>query len=516
MKKHLFKSTLVVSAMTSISRVFGLIRDVVFSQLFGAGVGMDAFVIAFRIPNFLRRLFAEGGFSQAFVPVLSEYKEQKSEAEVQALIDQTTATLGLSVLVTTVVGMIIAPVVVSIFALGWAFDTDQAKFELAVEMLRITFPYLLFISLTALAGGILNTYRRFAVPAFTPVMLNLSLIACAIWLAPGFPDDKRVVALAWGVFIAGAVQLLFQFPFLHKLGLFPVPRFGRDREGVRRIFKLLLPMLFAVSITQINLLVDTLIASFLVTSSISWLYYSDRLVEFPLGVFGIALSTVIMPGLSAHYANDARDDYVKTLDWALRWVFLMAPAAALGLAILSGPILATIFRYREFSSYDVDMASVSLMAYAVGLPAFILIKVLATGFFSRQDTATPVKVGAIAMLSNIVFNLLLVGPLLHAGLALATSMSAYLNAGLLYYHLNKHRYYLPQAGWGSYFLKLGIALTVMTVMLLQFVPDLDHWYQWSVLTRVSRLVFWVIAGAVVYLVTLLITGIRPREMISHP
>ena len=497
MKKHLFKSTLMVSAMTTISRLFGLIRDVVFSQLFGAGVGMDAFVVAFRIPNFLRRLFAEGGFSQAFVPVLSEYREQRDQAEVQALIDQTTATLGLSVLVTTVAGVIIAPVVVSVFALGWAFDTDQAKFDLAVEMLRITFPYLLFISLTALAGGILNSYRRFAVPAFTPVFLNLSLIACAIWLAPGFPEEKRVVALAWGVFIAGAVQLLFQFPFLRQLGLFPVPRFGRDSEGVRRIFKLLMPMLFAVSITQINLLVDTLIASFLATSSISWLYYSDRLVEFPLGVFGIALSTVIMPGLSSHYANDAREDYIKTLDWALRWVFLMAPAAALGLAVLSGPLLATIFRYREFTSYDVDMACVSVMAYAVGLPAFILIKVLATGFFSRQDTSTPVKVGAIAMLSNIVFNLLLVGPLLHAGLALATSMSAYLNAGLLYYHLNKHRYYLPQAGWGSYFLKLGVALTVMTVMLLQFVPDLDHWYQWSVMARVSRLLLWVIAGAVV-------------------
>ena len=525
MKKHLFKSTMVVSAMTTISRIFGLIRTVVFATMFGAGMEMDAFVVAFRIPNFLRRLFAEGGFSQAFVPVLTEYREQRGEDEVKALIDQTTATLGLSVLVTTVIGMVIAPVVVSVFALGWAFDphqasfslaADRAKFDLAVEMLRITFPYLLFISLTALAGGILNTYRKFAVPAFTPVFLNLSLIACAIWLAPGFPEDKRVVALAWGVFIAGAVQFLFQLPFLRQLRLLPIPRFGRDSEGVRRIFKLLVPMLFAVSITQINLLVDTLIASFLATSSISWLYYSDRLVEFPLGVFGIALSTVIMPGLSAHYANDAREEYVKTLDWALRWVFLMAPAAAVGLAILAGPILATIFRYHQFTSYDVDMAGISLMAYAVGLPAFILIKVLATGFFSRQDTATPVKIGAIAMISNIVFNLLLVGPLLHAGLALATSMSAYLNAGLLYYHLNKHRYYQVQAGWGVYFLKLGVALAVMAAVLLQFVPDLNHWYQWSVLARVFHLVLWVVAGAAVYLVTLLITGIRPREMISHP
>lgn len=516
MKKNLFKSTLVVAAMTTLSRIFGLVRDVVFASMFGAGAGMDAFIIAFRIPNFMRRLFAEGGFSQAFVPVLSEYREQRTEEEVQALIDQTTATLGLTVLITTVIGIIIAPVVVSVFALGWTFNHDQGKFALAVEMLRITFPYLVFISLTALAGGIFNTYRKFAVPAFTPVLLNLSLIACAIWLTPGFPPEKRIVALAWGVCIAGAVQLLFQLPFLRQLRVIPVPRFGRDREGVRRIFKLLLPMLFAVSITQINLLVDTLIASFLVTSSISWLYYSDRLMEFPLGVFGIALSTVILPGLSAHYANDAREDYVKTLDWALRWVFLVALPAAFGLALLAQPLLATIFRYRQFTTYDVEMSGFSLMAYAVGLPAFILIKVLATGFFSRQDTATPVKIGAVAMISNIVFNLLLVGPLLHAGLALATSLSAYINAGLLYYYLKKHRHYEFQTGWGRYFLKLVVALAVMSVMLWHFVPDINHWYQWSALTRVLRLLFWVIAGAAVYLLTLFITGIRPRELIAHP
>lgn len=502
--------------MTTISRIFGLVRDVILASLFGTGTGMDAFIVAFRIPNFLRRLFAEGGFSQAFVPILSEYKEQRSKAEVQALIDQTSATLGLALLTTTVIGVIIAPVVVSVFALGWVFDNQQDKFDLAVQMLRITFPYLFFISLTALAGGILNTYRKFAVPAFTPVLLNLSLIACAIWLAPEFPADKRVVALAWGVFIAGAVQLLFQLPFLMKLGVLPVPRFKRDSEGVRRIFKLLIPILFAVSITQINLLIDTMIASFLVTSSISWLYFSDRLMEFPLGVFGIALATVILPVLSTHYANDSQEDYIKTMDWALRWVFLIALPAAIGMAMLAQPMLTTIFQYREFSSYDVEMAGLSLMAYAIGLPAFILIKILASGFFSRQDTRTPVKIGVIAMLANIVLNLLLVGPLLHAGLALATSLSAYINAGLLYYYLKKRRHYQLQAGWGSYFLKLGIALIAMSLMLHQFVPDISNWFEWGVQTRVTQLVLWVVAGAAVYLLTLFLTGIRPREMIAHP
>lgn len=502
--------------MTAISRVFGLVRDVAFASLFGAGTGMDAFIIAFQIPNFLRRLFAEGGFSQAFIPVLSEYREKRSREEVQALIDQTTATLGLTLLITTIIGIFIAPVVISIFALGWVFDEGQAKFELAVHMLQITFPYLFFISLTALAAGILNTYRKFAVPALTPVFLNVSLIGCAIWLAPEFPDEKRVIALAWGVFIAGTVQLVFQFPFLYKLGLFPTPGFKRDSEGVRRIIKLLIPILFAVSVTQINLLVDREIASFLVTSSISWLYYSDRLMEFPLGVFGIALSVVILPGLSAHYANNSREDYVRTMDWALRWVFLIALPAAAGLALLAQPILTTIFRYREFSSYDVEMAGISLMGYAVGLPAFILIKVLATGFFSRQDTRTPVKIGAIAMLSNIVFNLLLVGPLLHAGLALATSLSAYINAGLLYYHLKKYKHYQALQGWGGYFLKLVIAISVMSAMLYFFVPDTADWFGWGIFSRVSQLLLWVLAGAAVYLLVLLVSGLRPREMISHP
>jgi putative peptidoglycan lipid II flippase len=502
--------------MTSLSRVLGLVRDVVFASFFGAGADMDAFIVAFRIPNFLRRLFAEGGFSQAFIPILAEYKERRDHAAVRALLDQTTASLGLTLFITTVAGMILAPVVIALFALGWVYEDGQGKFNLAVEMLRITFPYLLFISLTGFAGGILNTYRQFAVPAFTPVILNVALIASAVWLTPGFPDEKRIVALAWGVFIAGAVQLLFQVPFLLKLRLLPVPRFNADPTGVRRIFKSLLPILFAVSVTQINLLVDTLIASFLQTGSISWLYYSDRMVEFPLGVFGIALSTVILPGLSAHHANNAREAYVKTLDWALRWVALVALPAAAGLALLAGPILSTLFGYREFSDYDVEMARFSLVAFAAGLPAFIVIKVLATGFFSIQDTATPVKIGVIAMASNIALNLLLMGPLLHAGLALATSLSAYLNAGLLYYHLQRRRHYLLEPGWGGYSLRLIVALGVMGVILYLFVPTLGQWQSWDLPARAYGLAFWVAAGAGVYALTLWLVGVRPHRMIAHP
>jgi len=349
---RLFKSTLTVGAMTTVSRIFGLIRDVVIARYFGASMGMDAFIVAFRIPNFLRRLFAEGGFSQAFVPILSEYKEQRSHEDVQALLDQTSAVLGLALFVTTVLGVLAAPLLVMIFAPGFIGDT--IKQDLAAQMLRITFPYILFISLTSLAGGVLNTYRKFAVPAFTPVLLNLSLISCAIWLAPGF--SQPVTALAWGVLLGGILQLLFQFPFLLRLRLFPRPSFKRDREGVSRIVILLVPILFAVSITQINLLVDTIIASFLVTGSISWLYFSDRLVEFPLGVFGIALATVILPNLSEQHAKGSQESYSKTLDWALRWVFIIALPAAIGLILLAQPMLTTIFQYEQFSAHDVLMA----------------------------------------------------------------------------------------------------------------------------------------------------------------
>ena len=498
--------------MTALSRVLGLARDIVIASLFGAGQGVDAFIVAFRIPNFLRRLFAEGGFSQAFVPVIAEYREKRSQDEVQALIDQTSASLGLILLLTTIAGVLAAPLLVLVFAPG--FIDEPAKQDLAVMMLRLTFPYLLFISLTAFAGGILNTYRRFAVPAFTPVLLNLSLIACAIWLAPHFKEP--IVALAWGVLLGGVVQLLFQFPFLFRLRLFPRPAFNRDRHGMKRIFSLLIPALFAISITQINLLIDTLIASFLEDGSISWLYFSDRLVEFPLGVFGIALSTVILPNLSEHHARQSVDEFRRTLDWALRWVLLISLPAAVGLALLATPALTTMFQYREFTHVDVLMAGKSLCAYAVGLPAFILIKVLATGFFSRQDTRTPVMIGCIAMVAGIILNLLLVIPLRHAGLALATSLAAWINAGLLYRSLKRSCGGITGTGWSAYLVKIGVALFLMSAVLSLAVPSLDEWVAWDMAARVIRLGFWIVCGACVYLMTSRILGIRFMQMTLHP
>ena len=510
MRNKLLKSTLVVSLMTSLSRLLGLVRDVIIGAMFGPGAGVDAFIVAFRIPNFLRRIFAEGGFSQAFVPVLSEYRERRSRDEVSALLEHTVAVLGSWLCVTTVIGVLAAPLLIWLFAPG--FSADLEKQALAARMLSITFPYILFISLTAMAGGILNTYRRFAVPAFTPVLLNLSLIGCALWLTPYFPAEQRVVALAWGVLIAGVAQLLFQFPFLLKLRLLPRPRFRRDREGVGRIIKLMIPTLFAVSVTQVNLMVDTIIASFLETGSISWLYFSDRLVEFPLGVFGIALATVVLPSLAAEHAGKDHAAFNKTLDWALRWALLVALPASAGLMLLGAPLLTALFQYNEFSAYDVHMAHRSLLMYALGLPAFILVKVLSAGFFSKQDTKTPVTVAVLAMLANIVLNLALVVPLAHAGLALATSLSACLNAALLYYALRRKKGFQTSPGWLLHLGQIGLALAVMALALVYFVPAPSTWLQWGLYERAVNVVSFTLAGALAYFATLWLCGLRLRNL----
>ena len=515
MSRKLFKSTAIVSVMTLFSRILGFVRDMVFARLFGAGVGTDAFFIAFKIPNFLRRLFAEGAFSQAFVPVLGEYKTSHDEEDVRELVDRVAGTLAGILFLITLLGVLAAPVLIMIFAPGFIGDSD--RYDLAVSMLRMTFPYLFFISLTAFAGSILNSYGKFAVPAFTPVFLNLSLIAAAIWLAPQM--EQPVTALGIGVFVAGLVQLAFQLPFLKKLGLAPRLRWGMAHDGVRKILRLMLPAIFGSSVVQINLLFDTLIASFLVTGSVSWLYYSDRLVEFPLGIFGIALATVILPSLSQQHANKSPEHFSRTLDWALRWVLIVGVPATLGLFLLASPILITLFQYGEFSSHDVRMSSISLMAYSLGLLGFILVKILAPGFYARQDTRTPVKVGIIAMVSNMVLNILFVVPLVmgdyeapHAGLALATSVSAFINAGLLFYILRRERVYRPEAGWLRLFLQLMPANILMVLFLWWGIDAPEKWLQAEAWSRIWHLAILVAGGGAVYLLGILATGLRPWQL----
>ena len=504
--------------MTLLSRVFGLIRDMVLSRMFGAGVIMDAFFVAFKIPNLLRRFFAEGAFAQAFVPVLSEYRARRDAGESRALVAAASGTLGLVLFGITLLGVVAAPIFILIFAPGFVDDGDgNPRYDLAVEMLRWTFPYLLFISLTGLAGGVLNTYRRFTAPAFTPVLLNLVLIGFALWVAPRW--ESPGLALAVGVFVAGLVQLLFQIPFLARLGMLTWPRWGWRDEPVQRILRLMLPVMFGSSVAQINILFDTLLASFLATGSITWLYYSDRLMEFPLGVFGIALATVILPGLSEQHAKEDAGGFSDTLDWALRLTLLIAAPAAVGLVMLARPLVTTLFYGGEFGAHDVAMAEASLVAYGFGLIGFILVKVLSPGYFARQDTRTPVRIGVLALVVNMVLNVIFVVTLIqvehgapHAGLAAATTCSALLNAGLLLRGLRRLGVYRPLRGW----LKLGAQIAAAVVAMAAFLFWADSmqgdWLQQSVWSRVMGLALNVAGGAGVYFAALLVVGVRPGQL----
>ncbi|MBQ0752662.1 MAG: murein biosynthesis integral membrane protein MurJ [Gammaproteobacteria bacterium] len=510
----LVASTAVVSVMTLLSRVLGLARDVVLARLLGASAGTDAFFVAFRIPNFLRRLFAEGAFNQAFIPVLSEYKNNGVAGAVQALINRVAGTLGVALLLVTMVGVVGAPVLITLFAPG--FGDDPAKRALAVEMLRLTFPYLFFIALTAFSGAILNTWNRFAVPAFTPVLLNICLIGAALLLAPMFAEGRMAVALAWGVLAAGVVQLTFQLPFLAQLGLLPKPTMAWQDPGVRRILALMAPAIFGVSVSQINLLLDTVLASLLETGSVTWLYYSDRLVELPLGIFAIAIGTVILPSLSKKHAAATPEAFSQTLDWALRLVLLVGVPAAVALAVIASPLLSTLFQYGEFSGNDVLRASQSLMAYSVGLVAFMLIKVLAPGYFARQDTRTPVRIGIIAMVANMAFNLMLVWHFYHAGLALATSLSAWLNAVLLYQGLRKAGVYRPAPGWPLLLARLLVSASAMAGLLWWLQRYLGSvgigMDAGAALERAGWLAVLVASGAGCYFICLLLLGLRPRHL----
>jgi len=505
--------------MTLISRVLGFVRDVIFARFFGASATFDAFVVALRIPNMLRRFFAEGSFSLAFVPVLAEYKSRRDHESLRALIDATVGSLAALLLLIVGVGLLVAPWLVSAFAPGFRADPDQ--FDLASRLLRITFPYALLISLVALAGGILNTFRRFALPAVTPVVLNLCLICAAIWGSQWF--SSPVYALAWAVLVAGVLQLLIQLPALTGLRLLPRPKLAWRHPGVRKIRRLMLPTLFGSSVAQINILVDTLIASMIAQGAVSWLYYSDRLMEFPLGVFGIAIATVMLPSLSQRHSDDDRAGFAQTIDWGLKMAVLIALPAAVGLIFLAGPIITTLFFHGAFSAHAAEMSAVSLAAYAAGLPAFVLVKVLAPGFYSRQDTKTPVRIAVIALLSNVVLNLVFVALLTrwpiaglppHAGIALASSISGYLNASLLYLGLRREGLLRPQGDWIRHARAVVLASVAMAAVVVLLAGDWQSWQLMSLSDRGVRLGSAIGLGAVVYLISILLGGVRIRELLA--
>ena len=507
MSRHLFKSTVIVSSMTLISRILGFVRDMLIARIFGVDVATDAFFVAFKIPNFLRRLFAEGAFAHAFIPVLADYKEQGSEANLKVFVDKTAGTLAGILMLLTLIGVVVAPVLILLLAPGFAWQGSQ--YELAVLLLKITFPYLFFISLVAFAGAILNAHDKFAIPALTPVFLNISMIVAAIWFAPLM--EQPIVALAWGVFAAGIIQVCFQIPSLIRLGLLPRFKWGYNDPGVKKTISLMLPAIFSVSVTQINLLLDTLVASFLTVGSVSWLYYSDRLVEFPLGMLGLALGTVILPKLAKDYAMEDKKVFSYSLDWGLRLALLIGMPATIGLILLAEPMLSTLFQYKEFSWNDVHYAGLSLRAYAVGLLGYLLIKVLVPGFTARKDMKTPVRYGVYAMLVSLGLDVVLVFPLAHAGLALATSLGAFFNAALLLYQLLKKNIYRPVKGWWVFSLRILLASAAMSMVLYYFV-DANWWNQWHSGDRIINLFKWVLIGLLTYIVTLVLTGLKLLDL----
>ena len=515
MSRSLLKSTAVISAMTLISRILGFVRDIVFARLFGASAATDAFFVVFKIPNFLRRLFAEGAFQQAFVPVLAEYREKRSPEEMQDYIAHVAGTLGAVLLLVTTIGVIAAPILLLLFAPGFTGNPEQMA--LAETMLRITFPYLFFISLTAFASSLLNSFGKFAIPALTPVWLNIVLIGAAF--AGSHYANEPLIVLSWGVFLAGAVQLGFQLPWLWRMGLLPRPRIARRHEGVNKTMRLMLPAIFGSSITQLNLLLDTILASFLIAGSVSWLYYSDRLVEFPLGMFGVALATVILPKLSREYSSSNGADFNQTLDWGLRLTVLLALPATAGLTMLAGPLLATLFQYGEFSAHDTAMAQLSLIAYSLGLPGFLLIKVLAPGFYARQDTATPVKIGIRAVLANLAFKAAVVVPMIllaipgtHAALAAATAFAAWLNAWWLYRALRAGGVYQPGRQWRRLALQAGGATLGMGTFLVLLAPELATWSAMPGSQRALWIAGLVLGAMALYSALLAALGLRPRDL----
>ncbi|HEX6591901.1 MAG TPA: murein biosynthesis integral membrane protein MurJ [Moraxellaceae bacterium] len=511
----LWRSTLVVSAMTMLSRIAGLVRDMVYLNLFGANSLMDAFLVAFKIPNFLRRLFAEGAFAQAFVPVLTEVKTQRGDAAVKQLVDRVAGTLSIVLGSLTVVAMVASPLIILLFAPG--FRGDPIKFDLAADMLRITFPYLLLISLTAFAGGILNSYGKFGASAFTPVLMNLVMIGFAVWVSPLMAQP--VMALAWGVLLSGFVQLGFQVPYLREIRMLPRFTPGFKDPEVKRILTLMVPAMFGVSVSQINLLLDTILASFLITGSVSWLYTAERLTELPLGLIGIAVATVILPSLSAKHAEKSDKEFRGMLDWALRVIVLVGLPSSIAMGMLAGPLIAALFMHGKFTANDVAMSAAALQALSGGILAFMLIKVFAPGYFSRQDTRTPVKIGIIAMVANMVFNLILVlgFDMAHVGLSLASTLSAFLNAGLLYWGLHRKGVYRIEKHWVPVLLRYLAANAVMAGVLLAITPAMAWWTaaghgNWI---KVAYILGICAAGGLAYFAALFAVGFRLREIRHH-
>lgn len=506
---NLLKSLATISGLTLVSRVLAFVRDVLIAGIFGAGIANDAYVLATRLPNLLRRMFAEGAFSQAFVPIFGEYKQRCGHDETKHLADHVTAMLALVLFIVTLIGIFAAPLLVYLTAPG--FMKNAGQFDLAVQMLRITSPYIFFISLVGVAAAILNTYNKYWVPAFAPILLNVCLIGGALWLTPYF--DQPIVAMAWAWFIAGFVQLAFQIPFLKKIDMLPSLSFSLKDPGMWRVIKQMGPAMFGVSISQISLIMNGIIASFFVAGSVSWLYYADRLMEFPSGMLGAALGTILLPSLSKCYASNNLVEYSKLLDWGLRLTVMLALPAALALGLIAVPILATFFQRGAFAGHDVVMTSHALMGYSVGLIGILLVKILAPAFYAKQDIRTPVKIGIVTLIVTQLMNLLFVYGLQlhHAGLALSIGLGACMNSAILFYFLRTRNIYQPEPGWAKFFGKITVALAALGVTLWLGMGTEQSWLTNSGWARIGRLTLLITGGVAAYFAALAVLGFRPKD-----
>jgi putative peptidoglycan lipid II flippase len=493
--------------MTLASRITGLVREILMANYFGAGLAFDAFVVAFRIPNLLRRLFAEGAFSQAFVPVLGEHRARAGDEATRVLAGKVLGALTAGLFVVTAIGMIAAPAVVWLSASGFAADPD--KFALTAQLVRICFPYILFVSLVSFAAGVLNTWGAFKAPAFTPVLLNLSFIAFAILVAPHL--ERPVLALAWAVFFGGLAQLLFQLPFLARIRMLPRPRWDPHDPAVRRILRLMAPAALGVSVAQVSLLINTQIASWLGDGPVSWIYYADRLMEFPSALLGVALGTVLLPSLVRHHAAQDPVAYSRLLDWGLRITLLLAAPAAVALGLLAVPLVATLFWHGEFSRMDVLMTRNALIGYAVGLLGIILVKILAPGFYAKQNIRTPVKVAIATLVVTQLLNLLLVPWLRHAGLTLAIALGACFNAGGLWWLMRRSATYRPEPGWAAFLVKLAVALYMLGGARGYSRGSEASWFEIAGAARVAKLALVIAAGTAAYFASLALMGFRLRD-----
>lgn len=508
---NLLKSLAKVSSITMFSRLLGFIRDTIVARIFGAGIMTDAFFVAFKLPNLLRRIFAEGAFSQAFVPILAEYKSQQGEEATRTFIAYIAGLLSLVLAIITVIGIVVAPMIIWITAPGFTDTTE--KFNLTTSMLRITFPYIFFISLSSLAGSILNTWNRFSVPAFVPTLLNISMIGFAVFASPYF--EPPIFALSWAVFVGGILQLMYQLPALKKIGMLVLPRLNLKDKGVWRVLSLMAPAIIGVSVSQISLIINTIFASFLAVGSVSWMYYADRLMELPAGVLGVALGTILLPSLSKSFSKGDMRMYSQLLDWGLRLSFLLALPASVALGIIAKPLIITLFQYGKFNAIDTLMTQRALIAYSIGLIGLIIVKVLAPGFYSRKDIKTPVKIAIATLILTQVMNLAFYKPLAHAGLALSIGLAACFNAAMLYWQLIKKNYFQPQTGWLLFLVKVISAVIIMVIILIftmKFIPILGTE---TMTIRFIKLLGLVVLGIIGYFTALKLMGLKVKDYLQR-